>query len=82
VVTVAWNEELGSERVTDAEPEKGQPGALKAIREHLPFIFAERRANVPVLGPHSAARPPVWKAVAQERGAAMKRWRSSPMPVI
>jgi hypothetical protein len=42
VVTVAWNEELGSERVTDAEPEKGQPGALKAIREHLPFIFAER----------------------------------------
>lgn len=43
-MTIAWNEELGSERVTEREPEKGQPGALKAIREHLPFIFAERPA--------------------------------------
>jgi hypothetical protein len=41
VVTVAGNEELGSERVTEGKPEKGQPGALKAIREHLPFIFAD-----------------------------------------
>jgi hypothetical protein len=42
VVTVAWDEELGSERVTDAQSEKGQPGTLETIVGHLLLILAER----------------------------------------
>ena len=41
MVTVAGDEELGSERVTEGEPEKRQPGTLKTIMEHLLLIFAE-----------------------------------------
>jgi hypothetical protein len=40
-MTVAGDEELGSERVTEGEPEERQPGRLKTIMEHLELIFAE-----------------------------------------
>lgn len=41
MVTVAGDEELGSQRVAEAQSQKGQPGTLTTTIEHLLLIFAE-----------------------------------------
>jgi hypothetical protein len=56
VVTVAGDEELGSERVTEGEPEKRQPGTLKTIMEHLLLIFAEGCLHVDRQGDRRSIR--------------------------
>ena len=46
MVAVAGNEKLRPERVTQGKAKKREPGTLKTITEHLPFILADRWLDV------------------------------------
>jgi hypothetical protein len=66
VAPVAGDEELGSERVAEGEPEEGQPGTLKAVMKHLLLIFTE------VLSVRLLVRRPSMGALRQKRPVDVK----------